>query len=407
MTNTRDARKLSLLLAVLVALSPMATDAYLPAIPTMAEFFGVKVSYMETSISIYILGLGVGLLLGGPLSDHFGRRRLSRIGIFVFLICCIGIIFAPSVPAILGLRFFQAIGGGFVTVIGPAIVRDRFDGKEAARVFALVGLIMGIAPLVAPSLGSVILAFLGWQWIFVFIAVYALMLLLVIMPRLPERRHKPEEKLTVGGVIRDYIHIFRHRRALGYILAQAFCVAVMFTFLTGSSFMYITYFEVSESMFPVYFGANMVMAMVFNRLNPLLLNFLTPHQIMGIGLGIASTMMVLFVIFNLTGNARLELVFPLMIVGIGTMGLVGPNGMSCFMAFFPEKSGTASGVLGTMQYFVGGALGSLGGLVNDGTLLPMSLVMATGAVVSVVSYLVLAGGPFHEPPVIRRSGEQG
>ncbi|WP_321392974.1 multidrug effflux MFS transporter [Emcibacter sp.] len=402
MTDKTYARKLSVLLAILVALSPMATDAYIPAIPTMAELFGVKVSFMETSISSYLLGLGVGLILGGPLSDHFGRRRLIRTGICVFLICCAGIPFLPSADLIIGARFIQAIGGGFVTVVGPAIVRDRFEGKEAARVFALVGLIMGIAPLVAPSMGALILSFLSWQWIFFAIALYALFILLFVMPRLPERVHKPVSPLTIKGVLLDYLHIFRHRQAVGYVIAQSFSTGLMFVFLTGSSFLYISYFQVSESMFPVYFGANMIMAMVFNRMNPIFLNFWSPHRIMGIGLTIQGAAMILFVILALADQLQMNYVFGIMIMGVGSMGLTGSNCMSCFMSFFPEKSGTASGVLGTMQYFIGAGLGALAGILNDGTLVPMSLVMSTGAVISLSAYFFLAGGLYLKLPIRRR-----
>ncbi|MFC7049623.1 multidrug effflux MFS transporter [Emcibacter nanhaiensis] len=405
MTEQKSGKKLALLVGMLVALSPMATDAYLPAVPTMAEFFGVKVSYMQTSIAVYFLGLGFGLMFGGPLSDHFGRRRLSRIGLFVFLTCCLGIIFAPSADIIIGLRLFQAVGGGFVTVVGPAIVRDRFDGKEAARIFALIGLIMGIAPLVAPGLGSFILLFLGWHWIFFVIALYALVLLLVIMPRMPERQHKPEGSFSVAQVMRDYLEIFRNKRAVGYIISQSFCMTLVYIFLTGSSFLYISYFGVSEEMFPFLFGSNMVMAMVLNRTNPILLNFFSPHQILGMGLTLQCAAMAGFVLLNLTGYARLEFVFPLMILGVGCMGLTASNGMTCFMSYFPEKSGTASGVFGTAQYFVGGIIGSLTGVVNDGTLTPMSIVMLSTTVAALMGYFFLAGGASFKLPILRRGGD--
>tara|TARA_B100001939_G_scaffold343705_1_gene356867 strand:- start:29612 stop:30838 length:1227 start_codon:yes stop_codon:yes gene_type:complete len=398
------ARQLAVLLASMVALSPLAVDAYLPALPTMATELGTTVNILQTSLSTYLGGLGLGLLLGGPLSDHYGRRLVGKIGIFIFMVISLAIALIHHAEAIIVLRFVQAFGGGCLTVIAPAFVRDRYDGKEAARIFALIGLIMAVAPLLAPAIGAVILTYFGWEWIFVFLGAYALLILIVVMPRLPERRIKVLSAISPRQVFKDYWGVLTHKSAMGYLLTQSFAIGVMFVFLTSSSYTYIEYFGVSEGMFPVYFGMNMVAAMLLNRLNPFLLKFLDPHQILGIGLCSQFLTVVALAFLTLAGRAEFVFVVPLIVGSVGAAGLIMPNCMTCFISNFPEKPGTANALFGTSQYVIGGCLGALASAFHTGNILPMSLMMLVGSVTALGAYTVLAGGRLRMP-ALQRDGQ--
>ena len=165
------ANRLAPLLAIIVALSPFAIDTYLPAIPAMAEFFTVDIHLIELSIPIYLIGFAFGQIIGGPISDNHGRKWIGIIGLSLFFLSSFAIIYVETVQQLWIFRFIQAFGGGFGLVICAAVVRDLYDGKDAAKIFTLISLIMMIAPLIAPSIGAILLQYYSWKAIFVLLAI--------------------------------------------------------------------------------------------------------------------------------------------------------------------------------------------------------------------------------------------
>lgn len=202
------------ILAGLTALAPLATDAYLPAIPTIARDLGHSVHDVELSISLFLAGFSIGQLLGGPFSDHFGRRLSIFIGLGLFATGSLAIFFTPSIEWLWALRVIQALGGGLTVVNTPAIVRDLSSGKESARTLSRMAVILMLAPLLAPLFGSLILQTLGWPMIFGALFIYALMLAITIHRVLPETRRV---QLDRPSALRRYWMVLRHRHALGYL----------------------------------------------------------------------------------------------------------------------------------------------------------------------------------------------
>ncbi len=387
-------RILAILLAALVALTPFSIDTYLPALPDMAHYFGTSVGMVEMTIGAFFLGYAMGQLVGGPLSDHFGRRRVGGPGVVIFLLATIAIIFAPNIESAIFGRFVQAFGGGFVTVIAPSVVRDRFTGKEAARMFALIGVVMMLAPLVAPAVGAVILKFADWRMIFVFLAGYALLALAVIFLCLPERKKALTSKLNFAKIWDGYRRVLTHRRAVGYMITQTFSSSVIFLFLTGSAFAYITYLGVSTDFFPVIFGANIVTMMCFNRLNPFLLNIFSPHQLIGAGIVIqllANAVLWGGQIVDLTfiDSKNLYMVVPMIMLSVGAAGIIMPNTFACFLEDFEDNSGSATAILGTSQFVMAGILSTILGLLHSDDILPMTTMMLLSSILSVLSYRFL------------------
>lgn len=382
-------RILAILLAALVALTPFSIDTYLVAIPDMAIWFGTSIGMVEMTVGSFFLGYAMGQLVGGPLSDHYGRRRIGGPGVLIFIAATIAIIFAPNIESVIFGRFIQAFGGGFITVIAPSVVRDRFTGKEAARMFALIGVVMMLAPLVAPAVGALLLKISDWRLIFGFLAAYAVVSLGIIFLALPERQKALTERLNMAKVWDGYRRVLTHWRAVGYMITQTFSSAVMFLFLTGSAFAYITYLGVSPDMFPVLFGANIITMMIFNRLNPFLLNIFSPHQLIGAGITIQLVANAALWGGQFIDPLNIYMVVPMIMLSVGASGITMPNSFACFLEDFEDNSGSATAMLGTSQFVVGAALSAILGFLHSDNIMPMTTMMLLSSIISVLSYRLL------------------
>jgi DHA1 family bicyclomycin/chloramphenicol resistance-like MFS transporter len=369
------AKKLAPLLAIIVALSPFAIDTYLPAIPTMAKFFEVNIHLIELSIPIYLIGFALGQIMGGPISDNYGRRWIGIFGLLLFLVASIALIFVNNIQQLWAFRFLQAFGGGFGLVICAAIVRDLYDGKDAAKIFTLIGLIMMVAPLIAPAVGSIMVQYFKWQAIFALLAIYAFIQILIIFLFVPETKRLRKiagfEKLSMKQISLNYWQIISNRQALAFLLCSSFIAGVLFAFLTEISFLYIEYFKVPESKFAWLFGLNIISMMFFNRLNHYLLNHWKPIKILKMGLLIQLTATFLLLISALMSLDNLTVVVTLLMLIIGCFGIIGPNNMSSFMHFFSNTSGTANAVIGSAQFTFGAIIGFVLSQLHNGTPVPM------------------------------------
>jgi len=381
-------RKLSFLLAIVVALTPFAVDMYLPAMPAMAHYLATGIEQVEVSLPLFLLGFALGQIVGGPVSDNYGRKPIGIAGFGLFTLASVMILYAPTVESLWVLRFVQAFGGGFGAVIAAAIVRDLYDGKDSARIFTLIGLIMMVAPLIAPAVGAVLLDFFGWKSIFVALAIYAVVQIVIIGLLLPEtqtlRLLRGHQRSSPRQVLGTYRMIITRRQSLGYLLCQAFVVATMFAFLTESSFMYIEYYGVSTSKFPILFGANIIVMMLFNRLNAKLLDRHSPRKLIWLGISVQLTSVSLLLILYLSGNLNLWSNVFLIMFSIGPIGIIGPNNMSAYLHCFSRNSATANAVMGTAQFALGAAIGVLVSLLHNGTLMPLFSIMFLSTLVAAI-----------------------
>lgn len=390
---TLNIRLFAFILAVLSALAPFSIDTYLPAIPAMADYFSASVHHVEWSISSYFFGFAVGQLLGGPLSDSLGRRKIALWGLLLFTLSSIAIAQVETVDWLIGLRVLQAIGGGFSVVVVTAMVRDRFEGREAARIYTLIGFMMMAAPLTAPAIGAVILEFLQWQAIFIFLALYGLATIAGVGLLLAETRSvKRNAPRSLGASVRStlvtYGRIATHRGGLAYMLAMGFSMGVLFVYLTDSAFVFIEYYGYSHSSFPIFFSANVISMMAFNRANALLLKRYEPDSILRVALVLLVVLtLLLFASAAFSGDQLL--VFPLLLLAIGSLSFISTNGTACFMAYFGEEAGAANAVLGTLRFVFAAILGGFVGLVHDGSLLPMTGMIAFCALAALASYRFL------------------
>ncbi|MFG6668082.1 multidrug effflux MFS transporter [Halomonas sp. HNIBRBA4712] len=392
-----DSRRVALLVAANTALAPFAIDAYLPAIGTLAEAIDESIHRTELSISVFLFGFAFGQLCFGPLSDRVGRKPVLMGGLVIFLLSSLLITTVDSLTALLGWRFVQALGGGACVVNSAAIVRDCFSGREAAKVMSTMAMIMMLAPLVAPAVGSLLLHVADWWLIFVFLAVYAGFLLWLLGTKLPETRDMSLPAASPRQVLDNYKSVLCHREAMGYIFAVAASFAGLFAFVTASPFVYLEYFSLSPSVYPLVFGVNVVVIALSNRVNIHLLRYRTPQQNLRLGLAVQLAAALALVLANALGLGSLWVVVALVMVFTGMIGLIAPNAITSVLDHFGHISATATALLGGIQFTCGALAGVMVGLFEVAHLWPMVLTMLAAALLGNVGVRVLTSRPSKQP----------
>lgn len=368
MPHTLTERQIVLVLASLSAITPLAIDMYLPAFPAMASDFHTSIPNVEFSLSLYFFGMAMGQLLGGPISDAYGRRPLVMIGLIVFGISSLVLSFTHQIETFWIFRALQSFGGGVATVNVSATVRDMFDGKESARIFSLIAMVMLMAPLLAPTFGSLVLQFFEWETIFLILTFYTLFALMFYRFRFPAIK-QTRAKITP---IQNYKTVLSHKLAMVFIVSQILCTSGMYTFITSSSFIYMEHFHVTASQFSLFFGINVLMMIVCGRLNAWVVNRKDPLQLLRFGVITQAIAGVLLFLFR---DAGLYVIFPLIGVYIGILGFIFGNSVSLALEFFPSISASANAIIGVLQYSVGALMGFVASSLHDGTLFPITGVM--------------------------------
>lgn len=372
-------RYLILFFGALAALGPLSMDAYLPAIPAMAADFGVSIVSLQNTLSVFLIGYSFGQFFGGSFSDQVGRKRIGYLGLAIYIAASLAIAFAANVEQMLALRVLQAIGGGFSTVICMATVRDVYPLEQLGRRFATVTMIVLVAPLVAPVIGTFLLPF-GWAKIFMLKAIYAAILLCAYTAFVPETRPGHWRNLSVRSILTQCREVVTRRvdgRALPirYACSMALASSCLMVFVTNASFIYMEHFGAAPSRFPWLFGMSVLGFMSVNLFS---MRRLGPHNapfFFRCGLSIQLAAVVALGLVVATGHESLWTVVPLIVVMMSMLGLVGPAGSARYMSFFQKLAGSASSVYTTLMFSLGGLLGTLTGVLNDGTLLPIVGVM--------------------------------
>jgi DHA1 family bicyclomycin/chloramphenicol resistance-like MFS transporter len=374
---------LILFFGALAAIGPLSIDAYLPGIPAMANDFGVSIVSLQNTLSVFLVGYAFGQFFGGSLSDQIGRKRIGYVGLVSYVVTSLAIAFTETVEQMLVLRFLQAIGGGFATVICMATVRDIYPVEQLGRRFATVTMVLLVAPLVAPALGAAVLP-LGWEMIFVFKAVYATVLLALYAKVLPETHPGKLANLSIGSVFSQCVAVMskridNRRLPIRYAAAMAFSATVLMIFVTNASFIYMQYFAVTPGHFPWFFALSVLGFMSMNLFSMKRLRSDNAGLFFRTGLTIQIIAVVAMLLVIIAGQASLLTIVPFIIITVSTLGLVGPAGSSRFMGFFGELAGSASSVYTTMMFLLGGALGWLTGVLNDGSLVPIAATMVVAS----------------------------
>ncbi|OAI88306.1 Bcr/CflA family multidrug efflux MFS transporter [Pseudomonas putida] len=393
--NSNPAR-LIVLLAALVAFAPLSIDTYLPSLPLIARDLQASAGSVQLTISLFLVGLCLGMLVYGPLSDRYGRRPLLLGGIGLYLVATLGCLFAGSVEQLVAWRFFQALGGAAASVLARAIVRDLFALAEAAKVLSLMHLVTMLATLVAPLLGSVLMDLGSWRTVFLGLLLFGATCLIAATWKLAET-HAPDQRgESLGTVFLAYWHIATQPLALGYILCMGLAFAGMFAFITASPFVYMEYFGVSPRSYAWLFGLNIAGIILMTLVNARLVSRRGPLRMLAVGAGLAGASALGLLAAGLTGWGGLALVVALVVVYVSVTGLLGANCVASLLALYPRRAGAAAGLAVACQFALGALFSALVSALADGTPRPMCLTLALAGLGCLACYGMIVRGVRHK-----------
>ncbi len=373
----RDYLHLIVVLGFLTAVGPIAIDLYLPAFPTIAADLGVPVSAVELTLSAFLLGLAGGQLVIGPLSDRWGRRAPLIGGFALFSVGAVVCVLSQSVGGLVASRLLMGAGGAAGQSVPRAIVRDLFDGRAVAKALTLIMLVVGVAPVLAPSAGGLILRFFEWHALFWFQAGFGVLALLLSYFALPESL-PPAERLggRLGEVFRRYADTMRNPEFAGYTLMGAVTAGMLFAYIAGSPFVFLEIYGVSPQAFGILFGVNAVGLFSLAQWNHVLLRTLTSRQILLRGWCACVAASAGLVLAATTGWGGLWSFFGLTFILLATIGVMFPNIGASALNLYPRRAGMASALLGTVQYLGGAGAGIMVARLAHGTAVPLAGVMA-------------------------------
>ncbi len=343
-----------LLLGALSLITPFSVDMYLPAFSRIAAQFHTTTSAISWSLSAYFIGFAFGQILYGPLLDRFGRKRPLYAGLTVYLVASALCTHPGSLPILIALRFFEALGGCVAQVASVAMVRDFFPPEQSARILSLLFLIIGVSPLLAPTVGSIILLWLGWQWIFVALSCFALAAVLAVFFALPEP-HPPDSSISLAPrpIVENFFHIFTQPQFCMYALAGAFSFAGLFAYVAGSPIIFMDGFHVNVKTFGAIFAVLTGGFIGGSQLNILLLRRFTSGRIFSTALCLQVCTGIVFLTGASLGWYGMKTTSALFFVFLSCIGMTYPNAAAIALAPFSRNVGSASALLGFIQMGTG------------------------------------------------------
>lgn len=377
-------------LALLTAVAPLSIDMYLPAFPAMAEEFGTTASAVQLTLTTFMVGLALGQLVIGPLSDRFGRRPLMLAGTLVCVLASAACALAPTVELLTAFRFLQGFSGAAGVVLSRAVVSDRARGAAAAKVFSLMMIINGVAPVVAPLLGGTLMPYIGWRGVFWILTGLAVAMFIGVSVVLAES-HPPEHR-SAGGVkamLRDAGSVLGNRRYLGYTLAFGFSFTVMFAYISASPFVLQNVLGLSELGYSFAFAANAVGLVAMNAVNARIVDRFGQRRLLHTGVALLVFFSVLLLVDALLGPV-LWVTLVLLWCTVASLGLVMANATGMAIDEVRHVAGTGSAVLGALQFGLAAVVSPVVGVGGDHTAIPMAVAMVVSALIGAVALLTLA-----------------
>ncbi|TRX53136.1 multidrug effflux MFS transporter [Thalassomonas sp. M1454] len=363
------------LLASIVAITPLAIDLYLPAMPIIAEQYDTTIAAVQNSLSVYLGGYALGMLIFGPLADKLGRRRLAILGLSGFALVSLYIPFSASINEFIILRGIQAFLGSAATVVVPGIIREVY-GKNTAKGMSYVSMIMMFAPMLAPTIGSFIMYIDSWQSMFYFLFGYAFVILLFAIKYLPETQTSNKSELSI---LASYKTVLLEKSAQKNILTSMLVSLSFFSYLTAIPFVYLVIYETTEFVFSFLFGINVVALMTAQFINSrYVVRYGSPHMLK-YGFYCAFTSAILLVSVNALEMSLFWTVITILPV-MGSMSLIAVNADALILIQFKQQSGTATAVIGTLRFGIGALAGPILAAFHNGTAMPFTLLMLTAIV---------------------------
>jgi len=385
---------LILILGALAAIGPFSIDMYLPAFSVISKDLDADIAKVGLTLSSFFIGISLGQLIYGPILDRFGRKIPLQIGLIIYVIACVSSALSGSIEWLITQRFLMALGGCAGMVATRAIIRDIFPVTEIAKIFSMLMLVMGIAPIIAPTVGGWVLTFSNWRVIFYILATFGFLLLLLVQFFLPESKITDKSvSLNPKAIFESYIKVFKIRKFLLFTIAGGTGMAAMFAYIAGSPFVLMKMFHFSEAEYGMLFGLNAFGFILGSQLNRVFLKHFSSLQISKI-----ATIVIVFLGATLTVNSffpqpNVFIMLASIFMFLLNLGLLAPNTSALALEPFSQNAGIASALIGTLQMIFGALASVAVSTFHNQTSLPMALTMGVCGLFSFISLTFIKNNP--------------
>lgn len=375
-----------LLVGALTAFGAISIDLYLPALPAIAADLGTTVAAAQLTMSTFLAGMAVGQLGFGPLSDQLGRRKPLLLGILLYTLASVALAFAPTIELLSAGRFVQGLGACAGVVISRAVVRDRFDTSETARLFSLTFLVLAIAPMLAPSVGAALMWLFGWHSIFLALALFGAASGIATYLHLAESRSAATAAQAASERFwQSYLASLRHRQVSGFVLASALNGAALLAYVAGSPALFISHFGAGPSAFGWIFALNALGLVLSTQLNRRLLQSFSPAALARNGSIFAFLFSAALALLALLGAAGLAATIALLFLALGSYGFVSANSSALALGAMPSRAGTVSALIGAGSFAFGALASTLTAPFASSGPTAMAVAMALAFLASAVA----------------------
>ncbi|POY37539.1 Bcr/CflA family drug resistance efflux transporter [Solitalea longa] len=365
-----------LTLGLLTALGPFSIDMYLPAFPTLALALNSSIEHIQLSLTSFFIGISFGQLIYGPITDRFGRKKPLIFGLAIYVLASLGSLWVHNAEQLIALRFIQALGACAGMVVSRAMVRDIFPLTESAKVFSMLMLVMGIAPIVAPTVGGFMLKLGGWQAIFLTLAVISFSMLLMTFFVLPESKAADSSiQLKLSSVIKEYGEVIQNSIFLKFSVLGSLVSAGLFSYIAGSPFLAMKIYKISAENYGLLFGLNAIGIIGGSQVNRLLLKRFESIQIIK---SMAIVMIICAILLPVSAyfNAHMTVVLTILFCFISCYGFINPNASAIALSPFSKNAGFASALLGSLQMLFGVLASACISFFHNGTAMPMMFIIS-------------------------------
>lgn len=368
---------LIILLGILAAIGPFTIDMYLPGFQRIAQDLYTDEQHVAFTLTSYFVGIALGQLFYGPIVDKYGRKKPLLFGLGIYILAAIGCALSPMIEVMIGMRFLQALGGCVGMVASTAIISDVYEVQYRARAFSSIMLVMGVAPLIAPSVGSFFVEKWDWEFIFYFLAVFAGIVFLLIQFLLPETsRYMHSNKLKIREIAAGYLEVLKNKTFLFYTLAGSIAMSVMFAYISSASFIFISFYGLDKATFSLLFAVNASGIISGSYLNGLLtrkVNYIKISNYAALILSLISLCILIFVLIN--PNLHYQWLVVALFLILFTIGFINPNATAASLAPFTKNSGTASALGGAIRMGTGALVATAVGLFQGESSLTMFIMI--------------------------------
>jgi len=395
MTNNdnRHAVRLALLLGLFSTLGPFTIDMYLPAFPEMAEQFNTTASLIQFSLTACLLGLGVGQLVTGALSDGYGRRNPLLISMVVYVASSLACAFSPNIGLLIVFRFLQGFAASAGIVISRAIARDLYSGKDLTKFFSLLLLVSNLGPLAAPVAGSGVLTFTTWIGVFITLALLGTYLFIMTKWRLQETLPSDRRSPTnFGHQLSNYALLLRDRQFLGYMLAQGIMIAGVFAYVSGTPFIYQNIYGASPTVFALLFGSNGISLIIGSQIVGRMSHRVSERTFLQFGLWLAFIASAAVIVVAVVHGPLFALVIPLFFF-VAAIGITSTAAFPLAMEGQARMAGSAAALLGVVPFLLGAIVAPLVGIAGEDTAVPLGIILLCASAAAMLAYYLLVKSP--------------